>query len=118
MNISLQRKILEKTYDAVCTISKMCKSKVDGETTLQEVIVAQNQPCALSNSSNPSAKQGQVSAEVSNAVKLFIAPELKILPGSKVEVTQYGRTYELEASGLAFIYPTHQEINLIETGKA
>lgn len=116
--MTVERQILESTYDAKCTIKKMDKVKIDGETTSQEVIVTQNQPCALSNGSNPSAKQGQVNTDVSNTVKLFIAPEIEILPGSKIEVKQYGKTYELEASGLPFLYPTHQEINLIEARKA
>lgn len=118
MDISLQRKILEKTYEAICTIKNMESVKVDGETTTQETIVVENQPCALSHSSNAHAKQGSVHAEVKQTVKLFLAPEIEVKPGSKVVVVQHGRTYNLEASGLPAIYSTHQEINLIEIGKA
>lgn len=118
MNTSLQRKILEKTYKAICTIKNMESVKVDGETTTQETIVVENQPCALAHSSNAHAKQGSVHAEVNQTVKLFLAPEIEIKTGSKITVMQHGRTYNLEASGLPAVYSTHQEINLIETGKA
>ena len=118
MNTSLQRKILEKTYEAICTIKNMKSIKVDGETTTQETIVVENQPCALSHSSNNHAKQGSVHAEASQTVKLFLAPEIEVKPGSKITVVQHGRIYNLEASGLPAVYSTHQEINLIETGKA
>lgn len=118
MNISLQRKILENTYDAICTIKNMKSIKADGETTTQEITVVENQPCALSHSSNNHAKQGSVHAEASQTVKLFLAPEVEVKPGSKITVVQHGRTYNLEASGLPAVYSTHQEINLIETGKA
>lgn len=118
MNISLQRKILEKTYEAICTIKNMKSIKVEGETTTQEIVVVENQPCALSHSSNTYANQGSVQAEVSQTVKLFLAPEIEVKPGSKITVVQHGRTYNLEASSLPAVYSTHQEINLIETGKA
>lgn len=112
------RKMLEKTYEGLCTIKTMTTIKVDGETTAKEGIIVENQPCRLSHRSNTHAKQGSVYAEVSQIVKLFLAPEIEVKPGSKVVVVQHGRTYNLEASGLPEIYSTHQEINLIELGKA
>lgn len=117
MRLDVQRRILEKTYDATCTIKAMTDVKVDGETTIQEVTVVENQLCGLSHSSNSHAKQGSVNAEASQTVKLFLAPEIAVKPGSKITVVQNGRTYNLEASGLPAVYSTHQEINLIEAGK-
>lgn len=118
MGLDVQRRILEKTYKGLCTIKAMTTVKVDGETTIKEGIIVENQPCALSHNSNAHAKQGSVHAEVSQTVKLFLAPEIEIKPGSTITVVQHGRTYNLEASGLPAVYSTHQEINLIEVGKA
>ena len=112
------RKMLEKTYEGLCTIKMMTTIKVDGETTTKEGIIVENQPCRLSHRSNTHTKQGPVNAEVNQTVKLFLAPEVEVKPGSKITVVQHGRTYNLEASGLPAVYSTHQEINLIETGKA
>ena len=112
------RKMLEKTYEGLCTIKTMTTIKVEGETTTKEGIIVENQPCRLSHGSNAHAKQGSVHAEASQTVKLFLSPEVEVKPGSKLTVVQHGRTYKLEASGLPTIYSTHQEINLIETGKA
>lgn len=112
------RKMLEKTYESLCTIKGTTTVKVDGETITQEGVVVENQPCRLSHGSNTHAKQGSVNAEASQTVKLFLAPEIEVKPGSKITVIQNGRTYNLEASGLPAVYSTHQEINLIEVGKA
>lgn len=112
------RKMLEKTYSGLCTIKGTTTVKIDGETIIQEGIIAENQPCRLSHNSNAHAKQGSVRAEVSQMVKLFLAPEIEVKPGSKIAVIQHGRTYNLEASGLPAVYSTHQEINLVEVGKA
>jgi len=55
-------------------------------------------------------------SEVSNTIKyepvLFINPDIKIKPGSIIEVTQYGATRKFIRSGEPFIYETHQEIVL------
>lgn len=49
---------------------------------------------------------------VSQSVKLFISPDIVIKAGSKIIVTQHGRTTEYSNSGVPAVYPTHQEIML------
>lgn len=49
---------------------------------------------------------------VTQQIVLFTAPEHLIKPGSKIEITQNGRTVEYESSGLPAVYVTHQEIPL------
>lgn len=44
--------------------------------------------------------------------KLFISPDVAIKAGSKIIVTQHGRTTEYSNSGVPAVYPTHQEIML------
>ena len=45
-------------------------------------------------------------------MKLFISPDVLIKAGSKIIVTQHGRTTEYSNSGVPAVYPTHQEIML------
>lgn len=118
MDIQIQRRILEKTYDALCTISQSVTKKVNGETVIEDEVVLTHQPCALSQGSSKYAHQTETKADVSYVAKLFIAPEIKILPGSKIIVEQYGATYQLKQTGLPIKYPTHQEIMLIQEGVA
>ena len=45
-------------------------------------------------------------------IKLFIAPEIDIKPGSKIDVTHLGVTTSYKRSGNPAVYHTHQEIML------
>ena len=56
--------------------------------------------------------QTETAASISQAVKLFIAPEIKVKGGSKLVVEQNGVTTEYSASGEPAIYLNHQEIIL------
>ena len=55
-----------------------------------------------------------MSGKVITKVKLFIAPEINVMPGSKIVVTQKGRTTEYKNSGEPAIFDTHQEIMLVK----
>jgi hypothetical protein len=44
--------------------------------------------------------------------KLFLAPEIVVKPGSKLKVTQAGRTECYVRSGEPAVYGSHQEIVL------
>ena len=58
------------------------------------------------------AAQTVSAAQVSQTVKLFIAPDIQIKAGSKITVTQAGVTAMYTHSGKATVYDTHQEILL------
>lgn len=108
------RKAVESLYNGTCTIIEKTKvRKENGSTGFAEVVVLENQPCRLSfstiNSTNPTETGA---SSVSQAVKLFIAPEIKVKPGSKVTVSQNGVTTEYKNSGEPAYYMTHQEIIL------
>jgi hypothetical protein len=106
------RKTLEQGYDGIFTVTEHRKvTKPNHTTGFEDVDVIVDEPCRLSFSSSPSAGNGDV-ATVSQTVKLFFAPEIKVKEGSKITVTQDGVTTAYKRSGTAAVYPTHQEVIL------
>jgi len=107
------RKAIESLYKDKCSIVEYRSYKKANKSTGQkEFTVIQNQPCKLS-FSNIKSNSETVSAEmVTQVVKLFIAPEIIIKPGSKIVVTHQGRTTEYKNSGQPGVYPSHQEVVL------
>lgn len=61
---------------------------------------------SLSFGSIAAAVQTGTVATVSQAVKLFLSPDITIKPGSKLKVTQTGVTTEYSSSGVPAVYPT------------
>lgn len=118
MGVDLERKALESTYDGTLTAYISTKKKVDGETKLVREKLYEKIKCALSKVSTPSTRQTDAQNAISYESKLFIPPELSIPPGSEIEVSQYGRTYQYINSAEAFVYPTHQELLLERKGSA
>lgn len=108
------RKAIESTYTGAVTVSEYQKVKdpVTALTSYKEVVVLENQPCKLSFESITTAIQTEAVATISQAVKLFLSPDITIKPGSKLKVTQTGVTTEYSSSGVPAVYPTHQEIML------
>ena len=56
--------------------------------------------------------QTDTAAKLTQGTKLFIAPEIKIKPGSKIIVEQNGTTTEYSASGEPAVYFSHSEYML------
>ena len=109
-----QREAVEAVFDGTCRIYGM-RSVKDPETRVtgqEEVLVQGDIPCRLSCSNAPAAAgNGQVTA-VAQTIKLFLAPEIMVDPGSKIVVTQNGRMDCYARSGKPAVYPSHQEIAL------
>lgn len=108
------RRAQEAMYEGVCTIIEY-RSVKDETTKLsedEEVVVIENQPCRLSFEKISAATQTDTAAVVSQNIKLFLAPEIRVASGSKIVVTQNGMTGEYCASGKPAVYATHQEIIL------
>lgn len=101
-------------YKGRCTISEYqsVKDPITKRTTQQEVEVLSDQPCKLSYKTVTVAGESDNVATASQSVKLFIAPELIIKPGSKITVTQNGVTNEYSQSGVPALYTNHQEVIL------
>lgn len=110
----MHRKAMEATYDGTCKIYHMqsIKDPKTKVTRQEEVVVKENVPCHLSYSSTSPVVQSGTVATVSQTIKLFLVPELIVPPGSRLEVTQQGRTESYSQSGKAAVYYSHQEILL------
>ena len=103
------RKAFETMYDSKCTvvIKEECE-KENGSTGFREVIILEDEPCHLQYSSVSDAVQGDAVATVSQEIRLFVRPDVEILPGSKITVNSVNYTH----SGVVAKYVTHQEIVL------
>ncbi len=111
---SAARKALEAAYEGECTIIERRDVK-DEATKLsrqEEVTVLEGQPCKLSFEKLAAAARTETASTVSQGVKLFLAPEIRVNSGSRIVVTQNGVTGEYCASGVSAVYSTHQEIIL------
>ncbi|MEK3851208.1 ABC transporter ATP-binding protein [Paenibacillus sp. FSL R7-0340] len=115
-----ERAALESTYEGVCRVEGQTTSKdpVTGTERPRKGVILDNQPCALSQASLPSAAQTDTNNDVAYDGKLFIAPDVTIPSGSRIFVTQDGMNYEFQQSGEPFIYLTHQEVKMKRVGKA
>lgn len=107
------RKAIESLYDGRCTITEYQKGKrKNGSTGFSEVIVREGISCRLSFKTLDSANSGASAASLAQTIKVFLAPEINVKPGSKLTITQNGVTTAYKASGKPAIYSTHQEIIL------
>ena len=111
--ISMARNAIESHYDSVCDIIER-QSVIENNITKnkQEVTVESNKPCRVSFENIFANTQTDTESEKNQKIKLFIAPELVIKPGSKIVVKGRGRTTTYKNSGEPAIYNTHQEIML------
>lgn len=108
------RKAIESQYEGLLTVTEYqdVTNPVTHITHSEKVVVLENQPCKLSFETITTAIQTETAATISQAVKLFVSPDVTIKPGSMLTVTQNGVTTEYTSSGVAAVYPTHQEIML------
>ena len=107
------KKALESMYQGKCTITEQQKViNANKTTSFVDVVVMEDVPCRLSFSSVTNANQTDTAASVVQTTKVFLAPEITVKPGSKLAVTQNGRTTEYKASGKPAFYSTHQEISV------
>lgn len=108
------RAAIESLYAGRCTVyeQQSVKDPDTGITEMQPGAVLTDQPCRLSFKTITSVSPADGAATVTQVVKLFIAPEISIKPGSQIIVTQNGVTAEYESSGQPAMYTNHQEIVL------
>ena len=110
----MHRKAIEETYDGVCTIYEQqpFENPETLDTVFEEVQVQGDIPCHLSYSSAPAVTDNGTGAALTQTILLFMAPEMKIRPGSRIEVTQQGVTENYSRSGQPAVYFSHQEMEL------
>lgn len=108
------RKAIELTYDCTCDVIEHVKIKNPNKSTgFQENKVLENKKCKLSFESSTTANPNDISAKVIQVTKLFIAPELDIKPGSRIDVENaQGVITAYQSSGQPAKYDSHQEIIL------
>ncbi len=110
------RKAIESLYTGACNIYEYVKyTDPETEETITELDpepVYKDVPCKLSKKTITTTNQKEIANAIQYSTVLFVAPEIKVKPGSKIAVTQNGVTREYEHSGEPFVYGTHQEIEL------
>jgi hypothetical protein len=112
----IARKNIEKQYDSECTIYELKPKVINNITKDVETEVFKNEKCRISFEDIYVNTQTDMEAKKVQKIKLFIAPELEIKPGSLIIVTGRGRTTKYKNSGEPAVYDTHQEI-IIELWK-
>ncbi len=110
----IHRKVIESTYDGTCNIyEKQSYKDPDTKVTGQKMMkVVEDRSCHLSFSNISPADETENISRIRQVIKLFLAPEIVVKPGSKIEVTQAGRTEFYSGSGKPAVYCSHQEIVL------
>ncbi len=112
---SFARKAAERLYEGKCNIYELENTRDEDtkQTRQTESLVYEAEPCRISFEDAPKAeKYTDTVYEKKKVIKLFISPEIKIKPGSRIEVTQNGETESYKASGEPKIYASHREIEL------
>lgn len=110
----MHRQMVEELYEGTCNIYEKTNvtdpvTKITGQ---KEKMIYENAACRLSYTRvTPSYKQAE-GAKKEQLVKLFLAPEMLVRPGSKIVVTQNNVTETYKMSSLAAAYTSHQEIAL------
>ena len=105
------RNKLETFYDGVCKVIQY-ESLPGTIQAFQEITVGENIPCHLDYETVQVVNATDQAAAIVQRATLFLAPEIKILPGSKIVVEQNQSQTTFKASGKPAIYQTHQEIPL------
>lgn len=107
------KKAIQSLWTGVCNIFGFKDVEDEyGATSHAEVALFENLPCRLSFKNISQTSQTESFAVSSQVVKLFIAPEVYVPPGSVIEVTQNGVTRKYKHSGISAVYTNHQEIVL------
>lgn len=103
---------LRRLWTGTCTIivQKPVVNEENGQTKLTDVTLLENEPCRLSFKNVNTTGENNEASPVQQVTKLFLDNAVVIPAGSKLVVTQNGRTAEYEKSGEPAIYSTHQEI--------
>ncbi len=108
------RNAVEMLYEGVCTVYEKQGVTDQGTkiTRQQEMPIYESIACRLSFSKVMPVEKKAEGYQKAQVVKLFLAPEINIRPGSKIVVTQNKVTEVYRMSSVAAIYGTHQEIVL------
>lgn len=112
--VSARRKAIQMLYRGTCIVKtwESVTDPVTKITTQQETTKYLDQPCKLSYEKQTTSSSTGGPAVISQTIKLSLAPELEIPAGSKIIVTQDGKTTEFARSGEPEVHMDHQHITL------
>lgn len=117
INYSKHRKPIQGLYEDKMDLINYEKVRdpVTGINKYEEKTLLSDVPCRIS---YKTIKQSESNDSTYNSssqiIKLFIAPEIDIPPGSKVVINRNGAILSFKRSGMPAIYHTHKEIVLEE----
>lgn len=79
------RKTIEMTYDCLCDVIeyKSKKNEINKRTNDKEETTLKGKPCRISFKTIENTNETETGSNVTQIVKLFIAPEIKIKPRLK-----------------------------------
>jgi hypothetical protein len=108
------RNVIESRYEDTCNIIELQNiyNEKSKQTVPTEVIVYENKPCQLSYKTISYNEETDTGAKKIQIVELFISPDIKINPGSKIVGTHKGIETSYKNSGEPSIYNTQQTIVL------
>ena len=112
--VSAYGNALRRLWKGRCSvyIRKTKINEANGCNESYEELLFSNEPCRLSFSSLAATPETDEAARIQQTAKLFIASGLDIPAGSKIVVTQAGKTQTCSRSGEPAFYSAHQEIVL------
>lgn len=116
VDLSIARKGIELLYNCTCTIERLFDVVDEYNITKQEwQVVAENIACKRAIKTIESATIENNVATVGQVIKLFIAPEIRVLAGDKIAVTDVHKFVEYyKSTGKPAIFYNHQEV-ILET---
>ena len=119
MRLEDYHRAIKSLWDGVCDVytRELTIDEATGRRAPAEVKIIEGEPCRISYSSTVPAQPLASAHARSQETKLFIAKELNIPDGSKIAVTQEGRTEFYRRSGASAVYSCHQEITLEKFGE-
>lgn len=108
------RKVIESRYEDECDIIELQQIYDDKskKTTPIEITVYKKQKCQLSHKTVTNNNETDAGAKKIQIIELFISPDIKIKPGSKIIVTHKGRETSYKNSGEPAVFNTQQTIVL------
>ena len=113
-----QKEALASLWQGICsvTVREGVQNPLNKRTEFAEIVVHEDVPCKLSfhisYESGSSVVDDGNGSVVKQVARLFLASDVVIPAGSKISVTQNGRTVDYEKSGQPVVYASHQEILL------
>lgn len=110
--------VLTRLWKDRCQVTVRVPYKRPNQSTgFREEVVMEDVPCKLSFYDNFTSANAPVTPEgaaspLKQVVKLFVAPDKEIPPGSKITVTHNGKKVDYTHSGSPAVFTNHQEILL------